>query len=481
MSGYDKSFEGPSTENATPNETRLIPLKQTEPPGSPDQKPQISENILLQLLQEQDLLRQQLQRKDALVQGLQGDLAQERAAVTSLRTDIQQLQQVTQSTGENQELQQQVKQSTKKNHELQQQVTQSARENNQLQQQVTQSTRENHQLQQQVTQSTRENHQLQQQVTQSTRENHQLQQQVTQSDGEIHQLQQQVVGLRRMLSSLSTTARSTPKSHEIEFWQVSPEEVSIREDQVLGRGAWGYVAKGTFRGTAVAVKRVYPEILEQTTLNRIRREIRTMAHIRHPNLVLFIAAVLNEQTGPMIVTEILDISLRQAYQANRVGANKRRIFQDVSSALVYLHQQREPIIHRDVNSANVLLISSPNDTWIAKLSDFGSANLARYATTPGEGAILYTAPEAYPHPPTSPTPPPPQTTKIDVYSFGVLACEVITRVFPESDKFAGLMKAVGRNWPQIHQLISSCVSHSPQDRPTMVTVLTRLQQLKSEP
>ena len=183
----------------------------------------------------------------------------------------------------------------------------------------------------------------------------------------------------------------------------------------------------------------------------------------------------------MIVTELLDTSLRSAYQANRVGANKRKIFGDVSSALVYLHGQREPIIHRDVSSANVLLVSQPNDTWLAKLSDFGSANLARYATTPGEGAILYTAPEAYPQPPTSPTPRPPQTTKIDVYSFGVVMCEVVTGVFPESDKFRDLLGRVGRVWPQIHPLITSCVSHSPQDRPTMNTVLSQIKQMNWEP
>ena len=82
---------------------------------------------------------------------------------------------------------------------------------------------------------------------------------------------------------------------------------------ILGGGAWGYVAKGTFRGAPVAVKRVHPAILRMSTLERIRREIRTIAQIRHPNLVLFIAAVLSEQTGPMIVTELLDASLRSAY------------------------------------------------------------------------------------------------------------------------------------------------------------------------
>ncbi|XP_064384499.1 probable serine/threonine-protein kinase DDB_G0271682 [Halichondria panicea] len=270
---------------------------------------------------------------------------------------------------------------------------------------------------------------LQQQLTLSndllTHCNNQRQRSDTENQQLVGTLRGQVDVLQRRVASLSATNRSS-HPQEVEFWQVSPEEVSIREDEILGRGAWGYVAKGTFRGTTVAVKRVYPEILRQTTVDRIRREIRTMAQIRHPNLVLFVAAVLNEQTGPMIVTELLDTPLRSAYQDNRVGPNKRRIFGDISSALVYLHRQREPIIHRDVSSANVLLLSLPNNKWLAKLSDFGSANLARDATTPGEGAILYTAPEAYPQPPSSRQPPPQQTTKIDVYSFGVLACEVVT-------------------------------------------------------
>ena len=364
-----------------------------------------------------------------------------------------------------------------------------------LRQEIRTKDRQIEQLQRDLTRESEtlstENQQLQLQLTNTQQQLTNAQQQLTRAN-ELHRrsdtenqqliatLRQQIDVLQRRVTSLSARNRSQ-NSQEVEFWQVSPEEVTIREDQILGRGAWGYVAKAVFRGTSVAVKRVYPEILQLATLERIRREIRTMAQIRHPNLVLFIAAVLNEQTGPMIVTELMDTSLRSAYQANRIGANKRKIFRDVSSALVYLHGQREPIIHRDVSSANVLLVSQPKDSWLAKLSDFGSANLARYATTPGEGAILYTAPEAYPHPPTSPKQSPPQTTKIDVYSFGVVACEVVTGVFPESDKFRDLLGSVGRVWPQIHPLITSCVSHSPQDRPTMDTVLSRIKQLDWEP
>ena len=361
--------------------------------------------------------------------------------------------------------------------QLQQQLTQTNTINQQLQQQI-------RSLQAQVAQASSNASQLQQQLTSTQQQLARANEQRQQSDSENQQLtatlRQQIDVLQRRVTSLSAAKRSQ-NSQEVEFWQVSPEEVTIREDKILGGGAWGYVAKGTFRGAPVAVKRVYPAILRMSTLERIRREIRTMAQIRHPNLVLFIAAVLSEQTGPMIVTELLDTSLRSAYEDKRIGANKRKIFEDVSLALVYLHGQREPIIHRDVSSANVLLISQPNDSWLAKLSDFGSANLARYATTPGEGAIVYTAPEAYPLPPTSPTPRPPQTTKIDVYSFGVLVCEVVTGVFPESDKFRNLLGRVRRMWPQIHPLITSCISHSAQDRPAMDNVLSQIKQMDREP
>ena len=85
----------------------------------------------------------------------------------------------------------------------------------------------------------------------------------------------------------------------------------------------------------------------------------------------------------------------------------------------YLHKLREPIIHRDLSSPNVLLRAVRNNKWIPKLSDCGYANLARCSQTLGKGAIIYSAPETYPQSPLTPNSLP-LTTKIDVYSFGVL-------------------------------------------------------------
>ena len=301
----------------------------------------------------------------------------------------------------------------------------------------------------------------------------------SEKEAQIQQLQLHLSDVRRDNERLHHRLgpNTTPiHSQEIEFWCVSAEEVQDSQE-ILGRGAWGVVTKGKFRGQSVAVKQVYPDILQQTTMDRIRREIRTMAQVRHPNLVLFIAAVIDDRTGPMIITEILDTSLRSAYERNRLGSNKLRIFQDVASALNYLHLHREPIIHRDVSSANVLLEAVANNGWKAKLSDFGSANLVRYATTPGEGAIIYTAPEAFPQPPTSPTPPPPQTPKIDVYSYGVLLGEVVTQQLPDPDRLQWMIQQVRRQWPQLHPLVTGCIQHSPDRRPTMAYILEELNKL----
>ena len=315
-------------------------------------------------------------------------------------------------------------------------------------------------------------------------------QHLQEKDAQVHDLQQRLsevtqqlsdisrekdAQIQHLLQRLSTTLPRTC-SQEIEFWRVSAEEVQV-DQGVLGRGAWGYVTRGIFRGQQVAIKKVHPYILKPHTVNRIHREISTMAQVRHPNLVLFIAAVLDDRTGPMIITEILDTSLRTAYEENQLGSNKLCIFQNVASALNYLHLHREPIIHRDVSTANVLLEAVANNVWKAKLSDFGSANLVRFATTPAEGAIIYTAPEAFPQHPDSPTPPSPQTPKIDVYSYGVLVGEVVTQELPDPDKLQEMVQQVWRQWPQIHPLVTAAIKYRPDNRPTMAYILEELEKL----
>ncbi len=198
-----------------------------------------------------------------------------------------------------------------------------------------------------------------------------------------------------------------------ESWNISRAGVNRIPKEKIRSGAWGKVYSGNFRGEPVAIKQAHRWILHLTTINMLKREIAIMAHIQHPNLVRFIAAVVDDAVErgvdtPIIISELLDMNLREAYSRVCLGRNNIPIFRDVAYALHYLHQHREPIIHCDVSAPNVLLESLPNGIYRA---DFGSANLAKQSVTAGAGAIVYCAPEMFPQNDCR-APPPPQTTKV---------------------------------------------------------------------
>ena len=261
----------------------------------------------------------------------------------------------------------------------------------------------------------------------------------------------------------------------LELWELPREEVHI-SNTILGTGGWGYIARGTFQGQTVAVKCLHRGILSPQNEGRVRREISIMSQVRHPNLLLLIGAVLTvEGVGPLIVTELLDRSLRSAYEGGMLEErSKVPVLRDVASALTYLHSHHHtPIIHRDVSSANVLLEAIRHDRqWKAKLSDFGSVNLSHLATTPAEGAAVYSAPEVSTDDHSR------QTVKIDVYSFGVLMCEVcLCRFPPERRHFPSMLSDVRRIAPNMFPLACDCTSLTHQDRPGMREVLQRIDQL----
>ena len=296
---------------------------------------------------------------------------------------------------------------------------------------------------------------------------------------EEEQWRKEMADLQRRLLNAETQIRqvSEPTQADITQWKTSRDNVRITEE--IGIGAWGTVARGVYRGQQVAVKWPHRMILNQQTLERLERETQLMTQVRHPNLLRIVAAVFDDKSrtlraSPMIITELLDLNLRQCYERGRLqDSSKMPIFRDVAYGLHYLHDRLEPIIHRDVSAPNILLKALPAGLWRAKVSDFGSANLARLSRTAGEGAIIYTAPEAFPQ--TNPKAPRvAQTTKIDVFSYGILMCEVLTAKLPDPEHYLERLELVKGQSPRMHVLIVSCTNPNPDQRPTMASVIDQL-------
>ena len=253
------------------------------------------------------------------------------------------------------------------------------------------------------------------------------------------------------------------------LWAISRDEI-ILSNKILGTGGWGYVTEATFRGRQVAAKCLHEAIVSPHNQELFAKEMKISAQCRHKNLVEFIGAVPDHPA--IIVIEMMDCTLRFALSNGRVIPNHiHPICIDVAQGLIYLHSiQPHPLIHRDVSAPNVLL-KAVGTGWIAKLSDLGSAQFANIAQTLAPGCVLYAAPEVQQRDTALK-----QTEKVDVYSYGVLLIEILTREMP-TGQLSQLINSLILIWPQFISLIQRCTNSDPSRRPTMREVITSLNKI----
>ena len=261
-----------------------------------------------------------------------------------------------------------------------------------LQEREQSSQRQLTELQQREQNLQRQLREVQEQEQNSQRQLRESQQREENSQRQLRNCQEQVSGLQLSLSTAQLTINEF-RSQETRDWVITRDEIQIT-DKCLGRGGWGSVNEGTYCGCTVAVKQIHELILSPHNINLFEREMNIAAKCRHPHLLQFIGATKDEGT-PMFVTELMEKSLRTLLDQRQLSETEiRTISLDVARALNYLHQKKpEPIIHRDVSSANVLLWRQ-GEQWRGKVSDYGTANFIQQTMTVAPGAMIYSAPEA---------------------------------------------------------------------------------------
>ena len=249
-------------------------------------------------------------------------------------------------------------------------------------------------------------------------------------------------------------------------WLVRRAEIHMTSEK-LGGGGWGEVKVAEFRGVRVAAKVLFKQLQSPYYHNMFIREMNMASRVRHPNLVQFIGASMD--TEKVILMELMPTSLRQHLADNAPSipstAFRRTVSLDVARALNYLHlMQPDPIIHRDISSANVLLEPLSNHSWRAKVTDYGSVNLQNQLTTKNPGNPVYSAPES--------SDPSMQTTKMDIFSFGVLLVEMCTAQFPEVATREAMIRSISeRHWVD---MIRGCIQEDQLQRPSASRITTQL-------
>ncbi len=189
----------------------------------------------------------------------------------------------------------------------------------------------------------------------------------------------------------------------------------------LGRGGMGvvYLAHNTLMGRDEVLKVMGRHIVERPgVFDRFVREIRSVARLRHPNIVAaYHAARLGESIMfAMEYVEGLDLSrMVKAKGPLPVGNACNFIHQ---AALGLQHAHEEGLVHRDIKPAN-LMLTRKGDKAMIKVLDFGLAKATREEkvdnalTSEGQalGTPDYIAPEQILNAPSA-------DIRADIYSLG---------------------------------------------------------------
>ncbi|KAL4654767.1 hypothetical protein ACB092_01G403600 [Castanea dentata] len=204
------------------------------------------------------------------------------------------------------------------------------------------------------------------------------------------------------------------------------------ESNLLGIGGFGAVYKGILSdGTIVAVKVLNLHL--EGTFKSFDAECTVLRAFRHRNLVKVISVCSNLEFKALVLQYMSNYSLEKWLYSHNYCLNlvqRVGIMVDVASALDYLHNgQLECVVHCDLKPSNILL----DEDMVAHVGDFGIAKILaenKDATqTKTIGTIGYIAPEYGSEGRVS--------TKGDIYSYGIILLEMITRKKPTDEMFVG--------------------------------------------
>lgn len=192
----------------------------------------------------------------------------------------------------------------------------------------------------------------------------------------------------------------------------------------LARGGMGIVyraerADGTFE-RRVAIKVVRPELAGAAVGGRFAEERRILAALDHPGIARLLDAGAMPDGRLYLVLDLVAGEPLDRWAANRPLAERLGVFVEVCEAVEHAH--RRLVLHRDLKPANILVSAAGEP----RLLDFGIARLLGEEGEPGPLTRLGLRPLTPEYASPEQVRGEPLTTASDVYSLGVVLCELLT-------------------------------------------------------
>ena len=284
----------------------------------------------------------------------------------------------------------------------------------------------------------------------------------------------------------------------------SYQRIELYKSDSLGSGSYGGVCRAKCDGVPCAAKIMHPTLFDlrdpgtASYLERFESECCLLSLARHPNIVQYLTTYRDPETClPVLLMELCDESLCKFLERSpgplpyHIELN---ISHDIALALVYLHSNG--LIHRDLTGNNVLMIAGVR----AKVTDFGMSKLASVnprmtPMTLCPGNLQYMSPEALEEPPS-------YTEKLDIFSFGVLLVQIMTRQFPhagprfqsdprypdenvrvivpETQRRSTHLKLISDTYP-LKPMALNCLKGKEKERPSAQQLSNLLSELKRAP
>ena len=273
----------------------------------------------------------------------------------------------------------------------------------------------------------------------------------------------------------------------------------------MGHGSYAVVKELEYHGLKCVGKKIHGILFESATphekaamLEWFAGECELLSRLHHPCIVQFLGVWFEQGSQlPVLVMEYLHTTLSACLEKYGVLPEEISygILRDVALGLRYLHERSPPIIHRDLSANNVLLTSNMNaklsDLGVAKILNLTPARMTQMTQTKAPGTPCYMPPEAM-------VDHPKYTSKIDIYSYGVLIIHTLCGRWPfpggvfcsdpqnpgaiipvsEVERRAEYLREIGNDHP-LMAVIHQCLSNVPARRPEAPALLDQVNTILS--